>query len=102
VVLSLQQQPAVLQHLAEMAPRNSSQKKVTKSTSKFASKLVGSVIEDSIQSIINSTTHNPKTVGKWMSKMKLSLLKKISNASKIAFVSNGQSATSRLHQMISN
>ena len=69
-----------------MAPK--SKPKKSANNPKFASKVVGEIFENLIQTKLKTVKKNPKTTAKWMEKMKLSVLKKLSDASKIAFSSS--------------
>ena len=68
-----------------MAPKSKAKKAANP---KFASKVVGEIFENLIQTKLKAVKKNPKTTAKWMEKMKLSVLKKLSHASKIAFSSS--------------
>lgn len=70
-----------------MPPRPKA-KKASNANGKFASKVVGEILENVIQNKLKTIKQNPKTTAKWMEKMKLSVLKKLSQASKVAFVAS--------------
>ena len=80
-----------------MAPKSKAKKAANP---KFASKVVGEIFENVIQTKLKAVKKNPKTTAKWMEKMKLSVLKKLSHASKIAFSSSGSNNIPSMHAEI--
>jgi hypothetical protein len=82
-----------------MPPRPKA-KKAKNISGKFASKVVGEILENLIQNKIKKVKQNPKTTAKWMEKMKLSVLKKLSHASKVAFAASESSNVVQLQAEI--
>jgi len=51
----------------------------------YCSKVIASILDKLIENELDKVKKHPKTVGKWMAKMRSSILKKISTATPILF-----------------
>jgi len=82
-----------------MAPEKKSvEKKSSKrSVEKYASKLVGEIVDNLSSKMMKSIKANPKSTTKWLGKMKLSIQKKVSQSSLEIFVKKvgGRPSTSK-------
>lgn len=76
-----------------MAPTKATTKRLSKagaSTTKslgtrFASKFVNTILSTKIDEKLKTITKNPKSTAQWFAKMKLSILRKVSEASRLLF-----------------
>jgi hypothetical protein len=74
-----------------MARSSSSPKKAARrSLEKYSSKFCSGVIDGVVQAQLEEVDKNVTTTEKWLTKMKASLLRKISNCSKVAFLPEEQ------------
>jgi len=82
-----------------MAPEKKSveRKSSKRSVEKYASKLVGEIVDNLSAKMIKSIKANPKSTTKWLGKMKLSIQKKVSQSSLEIFVKKvgGRPSTSK-------
>ena len=86
-----QSRPNLLELLLSM--KSSPVKKSSRrSVDKYSSKFCAVIIDNVIQGQMDNVTKNVVTTEKWASKMKVSLLRKISHCSKVAFLPEAQRA----------
>ena len=72
------------------SPVKSASKVIKKAShTKYASKLVSPIIDNVITRHMSDVKKNGHIIEKWCHKMKLSLLRKISESSKVAFLNEG-------------
>ena len=76
----------------EMAPKVKKAGRKSSAVAKFSTPLVGKLIEGLGAAALEGVKKNRNATGKWLEKLKLSVLRKLQGASKVCFLSDNQNA----------